>query len=85
MLGDQTGNHSCECVAASAFRQSGIPGGVYPDIAAAIGDKCAPAFEDQDHVVLAREVARHFNAIRFYIFNSASDQSRHLAGVWREH
>lgn len=80
--------HRCddagEDVATAAFGQSRIARGVDGEAAVRMSNDRAPAFQDQDDLVMRGKVAGDCFAVGLDLLDALVDQPSHFAGMWRE-
>ena len=81
ILGEHGGDDAGEDVAAAAFGQGGVAGGVDGDAAIGVGDQGAPALEDEGDGVLGGEGAGEIDAVGFDLGDGEAEEAGHLAGV----
>ena len=63
----------------------GIAGRIHPRAPVRQGDDGAIALQHQNQVMIAREAARDIEPVGLYCLDRDARQSRHLAGMRREH
>ena len=84
-LGEESGEHAGEDIAAAAFAHGGGAGGVDVDLAIGQRDEGALPFEDEDDVVFGRVGARGADAIGLDFGGGFAGEAGHLAGMRSEH
>ena len=78
-------DHPRQNVSRAARRHARIARRIHPRLAIWLHNQCAIPFEHYDQFVIARKLPCHSQSILLHLGDIASDQSRHLARMRRDH